>query len=66
MILKSLGSLWESMSHEHLLTSDSPEDSSANPPQLLLESGRDRDGLESRLNLLEAAVPANRIGNVCS
>jgi hypothetical protein len=51
---------------KHLLTSDSPEDSSANPPQLLLESGRDRDGLESRLNLLEAAVPANRIGNVCS
>lgn len=51
---------------KHLLTSDNPEDSSANPPQLLEEPGRDRDGLESRLHLLEASVPTSRMGNVCS
>lgn len=51
---------------KHLLTSDSPEDSSANSPQRLEDPSRDREDLECRLHLLEDTVPANRIKNVCS
>lgn len=34
---------------------------SANSPQLLEEPGGDRDGLEGRLHLLEAAVPGSEM-----
>lgn len=54
------------MSHEALLTSDSPEDNSATSMQLREGPGRGRDGLESRLHLLAAAVPANWIRDACS
>lgn len=51
---------------KHLLTSNSPENSSANSPQLLEDPGKDRGGLEYKLHRLENAVPENRIRNVCS